>query len=885
MIGTTNVNLNCSPCAFNADLGGLNQILWYNESITLTLDTVSVFVTTYNGSNATAITRYSTIYGDIETVNVSAVPAAMSIFNSYVADKVPQYGAEGPIYLARGTDGSIGSVTSYAWPLPYIQVSSIAYTTTVSFAGCPSGGQTVAAIASTTCYCALDGNGAGFFIGETIAGLSTTTIPLPSTLYFPVPPQYFNLGLLESGMLDEFAYLNHSDLASSIAKQPWASSLFPNLRQCATLGLPQGPPGVKIPVTALTKTVTTTTQGVNPVAAVSTETSNSYALPGPTPVPVPTPTLTPTPNPPPSPISYPRGSSDVPSATFPGKESSTVIVGDGSSVLKNSGEPAPYVDSSASSPSASPAVHNTAAPLSTNIGLPSVAVNSETYANPSPASPIAIPTTQAIVASQTISLPSSAVSQLVVAGTTVAAAGPAATIGDQVVSLQSGALIVGTSTHSFVAPDGTNPVATIGSYVVHSLPDQGALVVAGSTLNPGDSAVTIAGTAVSLGSANLVIESSTIALSSFPKNAVYDTLAQQSIPYPVEVMTLGHTITQGAPAVTISGTPVSLGSTGLAIGSTTISLAPSLTNAIYTTSAQPTTPYPSLFVTLGHTIIQGAPAITVSGTPISLGSTGLAIGSTTISLSPSTSQAVYTVAGQVVTPVANGIVIAGQTLSPGAPAITASGTVISLGPSDLVVGSSTITLPTNTPEYAAFTLGSHAYTVSRAALAIDGTTLTEGAPAITISGTPISLGSSGLIIGSSTYNVPASSSLLTLNNGEIFTVNPVDGVQVSGSTLLEGGAAVTVDGTRLSLGTAGVVVGDSTVALQTSQGIGSAIMAGFGPSSTTGAVSATGTGATTNGTGAGQPVLFQGGATKPWRADLAVVTLAMLCMISLMVPT
>lgn len=79
MTGTTNGNWNCPPCAINADAapdGGLQQVLWYTESISLTLDTVSIYVTRYNGSNATAITRYFTIYGDVSTLNVSNISAA-----------------------------------------------------------------------------------------------------------------------------------------------------------------------------------------------------------------------------------------------------------------------------------------------------------------------------------------------------------------------------------------------------------------------------------------------------------------------------------------------------------------------------------------------------------------------------------------------------------------------------------------------------------------------------------------------------------------------------------------------------------------------------------------------------------------------------------------
>ena len=918
MTGVTNKNWNCSPCAINVDAGGLQRIVWFTETISLNLDTVSVFVTTYNGSNSTAITSYSTIYGDIEAVNASQVPAATSIYQYYIFNAVMQYGGGGSIYLARATDGRINSAASYAWPTPYMEISAVAYTTTIPFSDCPSGLQPVTTNILTDyfCGCALDGTNHGINPLETNSGLATTKINLPSNLYFPISPKDFNMTLLESNMLDEFAYLNFSDLTSSLAKQPWATSLIPNMQQCIQGGMPQGPPGVKIPVSALTTTITTTTHGINSLPPASLQTSSSSALPGPSPNPISTPTPTTSPSPSTSNSPNPQQSSESP-GTSPSKESSAVIAGGSSSVSKAAGESAVAVGNPASSPTTSLAIQNSPTLNSLNNGVPSAPINSLTQPSPSSVIASALPVTQAVVASQTIPLPSSAVSQLVVAGTTLAAAGPAATMGDQVVSLQSSALIVGTSTHLFVPSGEPTAVTTIGNYIVHSVPDKSALVVAGSTLNPGASAVTIAGTAISLGSSNLVIGSSTIALSYPPQEESYANSAQQAGSYPTEVVTLGHTITQGAPAITVSGTPISLGSSGLAIGSTMISL-PFVT------------PYPSEYVTLGHTITQGAPAITVSGTPISLGSSGLAIGSTTISLSPAaspaiftaagqvitplsnggvivagktiapgapavtvsgtpislgssglaigsttislpstTSQAVFTVAGQAITPLPNGVIIAGQTLLPGAPAITASGAVISLSPSNLVIGTSTIALLTTySPQPTGFTLGGQTFTISRAAVAIYGTTLTPGAPATTIDGTLISLGASQLVIGSSTYALPTTASLLTLANGDVFTVNPVEGVQISGSTLLEGGSALTVGGTRISLGTGGVVVGDSTVVAQTTQqGVGGAIMAGFGPSSSTaGAVAA-------NGTVTGQLATFSGRAAtfKRWDGLVAGV--------------
>lgn len=97
----------------------------------------------------------------------------------------------------------------------------------------------------------------------------------------------------------------------------------------------------------------------------------------------------------------------------------------------------------------------------------------------------------------------------------------------------------------------------------------------------------------------------------------------------------------------------------------------------------------------------------------------------------------------------NGIAIAGTTLIANGPAITLAGTPISLGTNGLVVGPSTILLPFPSPT-SIITIAGQKYTISRAAngVSIAGTT---GNPAITISGTPVALDVSGLVIdGTST---------------------------------------------------------------------------------------------------------------------------------------
>ena len=296
-----------------------------------------------------------------------------------------------------------------------------------------------------------------------------------------------------------------------------------------------------------------------------------------------------------------------------------------------------------------------------------------------------------MVASQTIFFPSSAVSQLVVAGTTLAAAGSAATIGDQVVHLQSSALVVDATAFAFKSPGGAVPFATVGDYIIHSVPESGILAIASTTLSPGASAVTVAGTEVSLGSSGLVIGSSTIALSSSPLDVFHTASGQAITAYPSKVVTLGHTITQGAPAVTISDTAISLGSSGLVVGGSILVLptqALSSTTFViggYTFAFNPTA------TAIDNTTLTGSAAVaTISGIPISIGAPGLAIGSSTYALPISLPSILLTFNDKIFTINPTGVQVSGSTLLENRPVITIDRTRISLGVAGSVVGTSTV---------------------------------------------------------------------------------------------------------------------------------------------------------------------------------------------------
>ena len=272
----------------------------------------------------------------------------------------------------------------------------------------------------------------------------------------------------------------------------------------------------------------------------------------------------------------------------------------------------------------------------------------------------------------------------------------------------------------------------------------------------------------------------------------------------------------------------------------------------------------------GVTLSPNGAHATIDGTDIYIGSPGLIIaGSQTIALPTASTPDVdsgaesglitFTAAGQTFISSPSGIVVGGTTIASGSRAVI-HGTTIAYSQGSLAIGTSTILIPTPHPSFARsgsspthiFTLGGQTFTANPTAIAISGTTLTANGPALTISGTAVSLDSSGIVIASSTYAISQGvlPSSTTVINGETFTVNPT-AIEVDGTTLTKGGSAITVHGTAILLGPSGLVVAGSTIpyqhgpltdASQTREGLGAIILAGFGsgPSSTS-ILAATGT--------------------------------------------
>lgn len=300
----------------------------------------------------------------------------------------------------------------------------------------------------------------------------------------------------------------------------------------------------------------------------------------------------------------------------------------------------------------------------------------------------------------------------------------------------------------------------------------------------------------------------------------------QAIPSsPRAVLVDGQSIARGEDSTLVSGTLVALHSNGdLVLGTSTIQHLLSdprpTPESVFTVGTQPFTLISNNLVAAGQTIKADGPGVDFDGTIVSLGQSELQIGTSTINLIsnyPTLISPVITAAGRLATLLPNGVAMDGAILTTNAPAITVEGTPISLGPNGLVVGSSTVLLPSPPPN-SVVDIAGRPYVISQAAdglvtllsngVAVAGATLTRNAAAITVAGTRVSLGDNSLVVGSSTVSLPSpppTSSIIIA--GRPYAVSRIaDGVTVAGTTLRIGQPAITVSGTAIALESSGLVV-------------------------------------------------------------------------------
>ena len=322
---------------------------------------------------------------------------------------------------------------------------------------------------------------------------------------------------------------------------------------------------------------------------------------------------------------------------------------------------------------------------------------------------------------------------------------------------------------------------TVQGHSIEASPGANYVVVDGQSVTHGSNPITVSGTPIALNSnSKLILGTSTIqdifpipspgnaagvppAVPAAPFTTTIQGHSIEAQPSAGVVVIDGQSVTRGAATATISGTPIALGSNGdLILGSSTVQNvlpAPSAAaESTFSVGNQVVTLSSNNLVGAGTTLKPNAPAITINGTPVSLGPSALQIGSSTVPLNEAatiTSAPIANIGGQTYTAsqVTSGLVIAGSTLQVGSSALTISGTPVSLGPSALVVGISSIPYQdgSNSAIATPITIAGQTYTASENSngdVILAGSTLHVGGTAMTISGTPVELQSSALIVGS-----------------------------------------------------------------------------------------------------------------------------------------
>lgn len=727
--------------------------LWWDHTLNLTLDTISVLVTQYNN---TAVTRTTTIYQDLSSLNISTMTEAQSLAFSVLQPVDPEYEPNG-FALNNGTNAFVDGSFSVAYPTPFVGIQGFEYiSVTQQDPKCPKGLQSdqFNDDKTTSCACMMQ---TYMDNPEPLQFATTSQITLSSTYYElgNTHPVGNDLGSFMEGPI-EINNVSYSNFIESVL----GSEGFNKYRSCAFLDAGVGPPALMIPVAALTGTTTTTVKS-----------AGNYGQPSPKP------------GSPIAPIGPPQTTTPAAPALVP--------------VVEPKPEKKPQPESSTKPIIAPQNPTPIALPL-----VPTVNSPKPGEVSPSPPSPAITPAGN----SDTDQAHGNAIQPAV---------GPSS--GSKNGESNTGAQPVAGN------PSDNNNGGDFDKGDIKSIPDAAvAISYAGSSIYP-------------------------------------DTSSHYNIPQVGRLSPGGSPITTNNVIYSLAPSANALVSNGQMISLTTAAV-PNLNKqaaavALTFGGATYTADSSSNIVVAGQTVVPGAPAITISSTPISIahGADVAVVGGTTQLLSPAqpTAHPKLTFAGETYTANSDSaIVIQGQTLAPGSSAITISGTPISLAPGAslaVVAGQTQSLSPPTTTSRPVLTLGDSTYTANAAsAFVIAGQTLSPG-HIVTVSNTPISLAPSAsfAVIAGSTQSLPLTPAPTEPPTftfaGSTYTANPASAFVIGGQILTEGGV-VTVAGTPISYGANGadVVVGTSTEAVN----IGGLIMSGFG----NGGASATG------------PVEFTGGA-------------------------
>lgn len=708
--------------------------LWWDSTLNLTLDTVSILVTQYNN---TFVTHTTTIYEDVSSINISTFSQGQSIAFSVLTAIDPEYEANG-FALNNGTNAFVDGSFSVAYPTPFIGIQGFEYiSVTQQDPHCPNGLQSAGQYYDTPGECAcmmqtyMDNP-------DVLQYAITSQITLSSTYYELGDPHPVGNDLQTE--LEGPVPINNVSYFDFI-KSVLGSAGFNKYRSCAFLDVGVGPPALMIPVAALTATTTSTIKS-----------AGNYGLPSPKP------------GSPIAPVAAAQTSNPVVPLTPP-------LV-----PIVNSPEPAkesPSPPSPANSPANEPAQVSPQGPVDSPSGSDSTDQTSNNGGQPAVGSSDSSKPDQINAGPQPVTGPPSENEN-----------GGGSETGDT--KPVPVAIVAISYAGSSITPD-------TSSY--YSLPEIGRLSPGSSAVTTNDIVYSLAPSATALISDGQTVSLPTF-VAPAPgnvKQAAAPTLTLAGSTYTLDasshIIVAGQTLVPGAPAIIVSSTPISLAHDALVavVGSTTQSLYPTAPPAypeITFAGATYTANSDSAIVIQGQTLIPGASAILISNTPISLapGASVAVVAGQTQSLFPAgpTAKPVLTVGGSTYTAnAASAFVIAGQTLSPGG-VISVSSTPISLaaGASFAVIAGLTQSLalvpaPTGPPT---FTFNGSTYTAGTDSdFLIGSQTLSEGG-VVTVAGTVISYASNGgdVVVGTSTEAVNIGGLIMSgFGTGGASTTGPI----------------------------------------------------------------------------------------------------------------
>lgn len=229
----------CSACVIAmTDLG---QVFWYTSTLALTIDTVSIVVTQFNGSATTSTT---TLRANVGTI--SSLDPKDSILSSHVLsieENLTGYGPYDPVtnfLLAKGTDGQLNDVSSIPYPLAYLDANALYF-----------------ALVEGPCSQCSSLTYPFTYDIVTEGGCTTTS----TIQYLPIP---YNEALPYSNFEMPFEFTFKSDtnaFSAWLASNTYLKDVDTRNLACSLAVGGTGPPVVKIPVQALTSTVSRTVQG------------------------------------------------------------------------------------------------------------------------------------------------------------------------------------------------------------------------------------------------------------------------------------------------------------------------------------------------------------------------------------------------------------------------------------------------------------------------------------------------------------------------------------------------------------------------------------------------------------------------------------------------